>query len=265
MVQPYDYRLSTPSPGEVFFKSIQLGQQQQQAEAQREQARLKNEEALRAKQLQSDVSSWVSNPTPDGFRELSKKYPMEFTKLAGVQKAVEDIDRPAIRNVATNALMAHRNNQPEQVLSILDQRIEAAKDDPQLQKKFQDMKKGYQLYPDNKKLQEAAIVTVLAQDDEGIKIYDRAFKQTEPYVVAGDNLYLKSDIERAVAESEGTGSSNINVKPVVPMGAVEKLKADPKLAVDFDKKYGTPKNPNPSILILGGQTGSAPSGNFQGQ
>jgi hypothetical protein len=98
MVQPYDYTLKTPSPGETFFKAIQLGQQQQEVEARREQARLKNEEALRAKQLQSDVASWVNNPTPDGFRELSKKYPMEFTKLAGVQKAVEDIDRPAIRN-----------------------------------------------------------------------------------------------------------------------------------------------------------------------
>ena len=264
MVQPYNYILNTPSPGETFFKSIQLGQQQQQVEAQREEARLKNEEALRAKKFQGDIASWVSDPTPEGFRQLNKDYPLEFTKLAGVQKALGDIDRPAIRSVSADALMAHRNNQPEQVLSILDQRIEAAQDDPQLQKKFQDMKKGYQLYPDNKKLQEAAIVTVLAQDDEGIKIYDKAFKQTEPYVVAGDNLYLKSDIDRAVAASEGTGGSNINVKPLVPMGAVEKLKADPKLAVDFDKKYGTPKNPNPSILILGGQT-EKPSGNFQGQ
>lgn len=35
MVQPYDYTLNTPSPGEAFFKAVQLGQQQQQAEAQR--------------------------------------------------------------------------------------------------------------------------------------------------------------------------------------------------------------------------------------
>jgi hypothetical protein len=264
MVQPYDYTLKTPSPGEVFFKSIQLGQQQQQVAAQREEARLKSEEALRGKQLQGDIASWVDNPTPEGFRELNKKYPLEFTKLAGVQKAVGDIDRPAIRNVSANALMAHRNNQPEQVLSILDQRIEASQDNPTLQKILQDMKKGYQLYPDNKKLQEAAIVTVLAQDDEGIKIYDRAFKQTEPFVVAGDNLYLKSDIDRAVADAEKTGSSDLRVKPLVPMGAVEKLKADPKLSADFDKKYGTPKNPTPSVQILGGQT-ATPSGNFQGQ
>ena len=263
MVQPYDYRLSTPSPGEVFFKSIQLGQQQQQAEAQREQARLKNEEALRAKQLQSDVASWVSNPTPDGFRELNKKYPMEFTKLAGVQKAVEDIDRPAIRNVSVDALMAHRNKKPEQVLSILDQRIEAAKDNPQLQKKFQDMKKGYQLYRDNPKLQESAIVTVLAQDDEGAKIYDKAFKQTEPYEnVSGIGIVLKSDIDRAVAEAERTGNPDVNVKPIIPEAAVSKLKAGAVTPAKFDSIFGP--GSAAKVMGTGGQT-STSSGNFQGQ
>jgi len=49
MVQPYDYTLKTPSPGETFFKAIQLGQQQQQVEAERLQA-----EAQRAK-VQAEI------------------------------------------------------------------------------------------------------------------------------------------------------------------------------------------------------------------
>lgn len=57
MVQPYDYRLSTPSPGEVFFKSIQLGQQQQQAEAQRAAA-----EAQRAK-VQAEIDKAAKKET----------------------------------------------------------------------------------------------------------------------------------------------------------------------------------------------------------
>jgi hypothetical protein len=263
MVQPYDYTMKTPSPGEVFFKSIQLGQQQQQVAAQREEARLKSEEALRGKQLQGDIASWVSNPTPEGFRELNKKYPLEFTKLAGVQKAVGDIDRPAIRSVSADALMAHRNNQPEQVLSILDQRIEATQDNPTLQKKFQDMKKGYQLYPDNKKLQEAAIVTVLAQDDEGIKIYDRAFKQTEPYEnVSGIGIVLKSDIDRAVAEAQKTGNPDVSVKPIIPEAAVSRLKSGSVTPQKFDSIFGP--GSAAKVLGTGGQT-ATPSGNFQGQ
>ena len=262
MAQPFDYTLKTESPAEAFLKSVQIGQQQQQVQAQRDKVKLEQDKAALEKQFQGDVASWVSNPTPDGFRKLSEKYPLEFTKLAGAQKAVGDIDRPAIRNVSVDALMAHRNKQPEQVLSILDQRIEAAKDNPQLQKKFQDMKAGYQSYNDNPKLQESLIASVLAQDEEGNRIYNNAFKKTEPFVIAGDNLYLQSDIDRAVADAERTGSPAVTVKPVIPTGAVEKLKADPKLSADFDKKYGTPKNPNPSIQILGGQSGS-PAGNFR--
>ena len=49
MVQPYDYTLKTPSPGETFFKAVQLGQQQQEVEAQRLQA-----EAQRAK-VQAEI------------------------------------------------------------------------------------------------------------------------------------------------------------------------------------------------------------------
>ena len=263
MVQPYDYTLKTPSPGEVFFKSIQLGQQQQEADAQREQARLKSEEALRAKQLQNDIASWASNPTPEGFRELNKRYPLEFTKLAGAQKAINDIDRPAIRSVSVDALMAHRNNKPEQVLSILDQRIEAAKDNPQLQKKFQDMKKGYQLYGDDKKLQESGIVTVLAQDDEGVKIYDNAFKQTEPFVnVSGVGIVLRSDIDRAVAEAEKTGNPDVNVKPIIPEAAVSQLKSGMVTPAKFDSIFGP--GSAAKAMGTGGQT-STSSGNFQGQ
>ena len=263
MVQPYDYRLSTPSPSEAFFKSIQLGQQQQQVEAQRDLAKLKRDEFALQKQFQGDVASWVNNPTPEGFRQLTSKYPSEFTALAGVQKAVGDVDRPAIRNVSVDALMAHRNNKPEQVLSILDQRIEAAKDNPQLQKKFQDMKKGYQLYGDNPKLQESAIVTVLAQDDEGIKIYDKAFKQTEPYEnVSGIGIVLKSDIDRAVAEAEKTGNPDVNVKPIIPEAAVSKLKAGAVTPAKFDSIFGP--GSAAKVMGTGGQT-STSSGNFQGQ
>lgn len=263
MAEPFDYTLKTESPAQAFLKAVQIGQQQQQVQAQRDKVKLEADEAARKLKFQGDVASWVANPTPEGFRKLNQAYPLEFTKLAEAQKAVGDIDRPAIRNVSVDALMAHRNKQPEQVLSILDQRIDAAKDNPQLQKKLMDMKTGYQSYADKPNLQESLIVTVLAQDDEGAKIYDKAFKQTEPYVVAGDNLYLRSDINAAVAAAEATGNPNIRIKPVIPMSAVDDLKAGLVSQETFDKSFGP--GSAAKILGTGGQTSAKQSGNFQGQ
>jgi hypothetical protein len=103
---------------------------------------------------------------------------------------------------------------------------------------------------------------VLAQDDEGIKIYDRAFKQTEPFVTAGDKIYLRSEIDRAVAAAEKTGDPNIRVKPVIPMEAANDLKSGLVTKEAFDKAFGP--GSAAKILGTGGQT-ATPSGNFQGQ
>lgn len=263
MVQPYDYSLKIPAPGEAFMSGVQAGQQQLQVENQRAQIKMKENAAALERQFQADVSAWMANPTPEGFKQLSGKYPGEFQTLTGVQKSVESTDRPAILNIATDALMAHRNKQPEKVLQLLDERIEASKDNPALQKKFMDMKVGYQNYADNPKLQESLIASVLAQDEEGRSIYNTAFKQTEPYIIAGNNVFSRAEIDAAIAEADRTGDSNIKVKPVIPAGAIADLKANPKLADQFDQKFGTPTNPNPSADILGGQTSNAPSGSFR--
>lgn len=264
MVQPYDYSLKIASPGEAFLQAVQVGQQRAQIMNQRDKIRMEQEAVKREQQFQADLAAWTQNPTPDGYKNLASKYPTEFQTLAGVRKEVGAIDRPAIRAVAGEALVAHRQNMPERVVEILDQRIEASKDNPALQQKFVDMRKGYQSIKDNPALQESVIATLLEEDEEGSRIYRNAFKKTEKYVIAGNNVFTLAEINAAVAESERSGNPNIGVKPVIPQGAISDLKSNPKLAADFDAKYGTPANPNPSAQILGGQT-DKPSGTFQGQ
>lgn len=263
MVQPYDYSLKIPAPGEAFMSGVQAGQQQLQVENQRAQIKMEEDAAALERQFQADVSAWMANPTPEGHRQLVAKYPSEFQALTGIQKSVEASDRPAIISIARDALMAHRNKQPEKVLQLLDERVEASKDNPALQKKFMDMKAGYQVYADNPKLQESLIASVLAQDEEGRSIYNTAFKQTEPYEnVAGVGIVLKSDIYRAVDAAEKSGSTTVDVTPIIPPGAVDDLKAGRVTTQTFDKVFGA--GSAAKVLGTGGQMGATPSGGFQG-
>jgi ribosomal protein L18E len=263
MVQPFDYTLKIPAPGEAFLSGVQIGQQQQQVQAQRARAEAERDKQMRLSSFGTEVSSWVKNPTPDGYKELMAKYPEFQQEISAVQKGATAAERPLIRQLAGEALMAHRNKKPEVVLSLIDQRIKAVEDNPVLVKKLEDMKSVYQQYSDNPKLQESMIVTALAQDEEGARIYEKAFKETEPYVaVSGVGIVLRSDIDRAVAAAEAGGRSTVDVKPIIPADAEADLKAGRVSPETFDRVFGA--GASAKILGTGGQT-ATPSGTFQRQ
>ncbi len=262
MPQPFDYSLKIQSPGEAFLQAVQVGQQQQQVENQRARAQAELDKQTRLAAFGAEVTNWVKNPTPDGYKQLMAKYPEYQQEINAVQKGASAAERPVIRSLAGEALMAHRNKKPETVISLIDQRIAAAADNPQLVQKLQDMKSVYEQYSDNPKLQESLIVTALAQDEEGARIYEKAFKETEPYVaVSGVGIVLKSDIDRAVAEAEKTGKPDVNVKPIIPADAEADLKAGRVTPQTFDKVFGV--GSAAKVLGTGGQTGAAPSGGFR--
>lgn len=262
MAQPFDYSLKIPAPGEAFMSGMQIGQQQQQVEAQRARAQAELDKQTRLAAFGTEVTNWVKNPTPDGYKQLMAKYPEYQQEINAVQKGASAAERPVIRSLAGEALMAHRNKKPETVISLIDQRIAAAADNPQIVQKLQDMKSVYEQYSDNPKLQESLIVTALAQDEEGARIYEKAFKETEPYVaVSGVGIVLRSDIDRAVAEAEARGSPNVNVKPIIPADAEADLKDGRVTPQTFDKVFGP--GSAAKVLGTGGQTGVAPSGGFR--
>lgn len=262
MVQPFDYTLKVPAPGEAFLSGMQIGQQQQQVEAQRARAEAERDKQTRLASFSADVTNWVRNPTPDGYKQLMAKYPDYQQEITAVQKGASAAERPVIRSLAGEALMAHRNKKPEMVIELIDKRIAAVGDNPQLVQKLQDMKSVYEQYSDNPKLQESLIVTALAQDEEGARIYEKAFKETEPYVtVPGVGIVLKSDIDRAVEAAERSGSPTVDVKPIIPADAEADLKAGRVTPQTFDKVFGA--GSAAKVLGAGGQTGAAPSGNFR--
>ena len=255
MPQPYDYSIGGTDPTEAFLEGVQIAQQGRQAQAQYLRAQAAQAEVDRVGKFQTAVQAVIQDPTPQGWRDLASNFPTEFSKSSGLQKAVDDIDRPAIRSLGRDALMAHRNKNPEMVVKIIDDRIAATTDNPALLKRFQNMKDVYQSYSDNPKLQEGLISSILVEDEEGTRMYNTAFKQTEPYIVAGDYLYLKSNVARAVEEAEKTGNPNITVTPEIPVGAVDDLKSGRVSVQTFDSIFG----PNSSSKVLGMGSGQPTS------
>ena len=75
MPQPFDYTLKVPAPGEAFMSGLQIGQQQQQVEAHRARAQAELDKQTRLAAFGAEVTNWVKNPTPDGYKQLMAKYP----------------------------------------------------------------------------------------------------------------------------------------------------------------------------------------------
>jgi len=240
MVQPFDYRLNLPSPFEAFSQGMQIGAARRQIEKERAEEEEKRRKAEEAAKMREEISAWTRNPTPDGFNELIAKYPEAFEQLSKMQKFYSDTDSKMLTDLSALALAAHRNKRPEQVVSLIDERIRAYDGNPEMVRMLTDLKTGY-LDPNlDEKAKESAIATALIVHggEQGKRIYDTTFKRSEPWVVAGNAIYVRSDLERAVAAAETAGKSTVDVMPIIPADAVNDLKAGRVSAEAFDRVFG---------------------------
>jgi len=241
MVQPFDYRLNLPSPFEAFSQGMQIGAARRQIEKERAAEEEKRRKAEEAAKMREEISAWTRNPTPDGFNELISNYPEAFEQLSKMQKFYSDTDSNMLTNLAAQALAAHRNKRPEQVVSLIDERIRAYDGNPEMVKMLTDLKAGY-LDPNlDEKAKESAIATALIVHggEQGKRIYDTTFKQSEPFIIIpGVGVVLRSDLDRAVAAAEAAGKSTVDVAPIIPQDAEDDLKAGRVSAEAFDRVFG---------------------------
>jgi hypothetical protein len=93
--------------------------------------------------------------------------------------------------------------------------------------------------------------------------YKIAYERKEYEAIPNVGIVLKSDINKAIAAAKAAGSPTIDVQAVIPEDAAADLKAGRVTPAAFDSVFG--KGAANKTLQAGGQTGSAPSGNFQGQ
>jgi hypothetical protein len=265
MVQPYDYSLGTPSTTESFLAGVQSYQNQQKAQAARAaaeaSARADQEKIDRAKNFSLEAQAIVKDPSPSNLSALYAKYPEYGADLDRFSKSLGEADKRTYGTILQRAIIAKDNGQnDQQVSTIYAQGAEAARasNRPDIAEKF-DAAAKMALSP-NMDDNFAARSLLNQFDPDGYKI---AYEQKSYESIPGIGIVLKSDIQKAVDAAQAAGSPTADVQAVIPQDAVADLKAGKVSPAAFDSVFG--KGAANKTLQVGGQTGSTPSGNFQGQ
>ena len=294
MVQPINYAQLAggfQSPQEAFANTIKLREYYLQQQKAAEDARLAKEKAA---QMNADLQDYTTAPTPQKLANLHLNYPSLKESLNAYTQTLSDADKKTTTEFATQAFGLNRAGKPEQVLSLFDTYIKAATEigRPDMAKALTDSKNTFTVIEDPA-AREALIGSVLASTGkEGLDLYDKVYKQPTPEDTPFIKELLAEGLERGSAEFQqaledkrnrdafiavpGVGlfdRDKVNaaakkgattISPQIPQAMIDMLRKNPETRGQFDERYGTPENPNPSNRILGGQTGK-PSGTFQGQ
>ena len=265
MVQPYDYSLGTPSTTESFLAGVQTYQNQQKANAARAaaeaSARADQEKIDRARSFTTRAQEVAKDPSPEKLSALYADFTEYGADIDRFSKSLGEADKRTYGTILQRAIIAKDNGQnDQQVSTIYAQGAEAARasNRPDIAEKF-DAAAKIALSP-NMDDNFAARSLLNQFDPDAYKI---AYERKEYEAIPNVGIVLKSDINKAIAAAKAAGSPTIDVQAVIPEDAAADLKAGRVTPAAFDSVFG--KGAANKTLQAGGQTGSAPSGNFQGQ
>lgn len=261
MVQPYDYSLGVPSPTESFLAGVQSFQGQQKANAASAAAQAEQEKVNRARNFSLKAQEVAKDPSPEKLSALYADFTEYGADIDRFSKNLGEADKRTYGSILQNAIIAKDNGRNDQEVSaIYTAGAEAARNSnrPDIAEKF-DAAANIALNP-NMDDNFAARSLLNKFDPDAYKI---AYEQKDYEAIPNIGIVLKSDIRKAVEAAKASGSPTVDVKAVIPEDAAADLKAGRVSPAAFDSVFG--KGAANKALQAGGQTGSAPSGNFQGQ
>jgi hypothetical protein len=274
-----DYSIAS-NPRQIFLESVALQRAEQDRRAKLE----------RQKSLQTDLAALMEKPDTQSFASFYLKYPEAKEQVEGYRKMMDEGDQKAILEASQTAFILNRENRPEDVNKLFDERIEALKNSkrPALAQTFERAKATYNTTTDPK-AREAVLSTI---------IYNYGGGEAHEKIFGTDVKLDTSIIKNLIAEGLEPGSPEFKealkrdrekISVNLPNGGFfsgtpDELQAilggrpmptnvqkgplpKPKTKADFDRLPvgASYEAPDGSIRTKpGGQT-ATPSGNFQGK
>jgi hypothetical protein len=287
MVQPVNYAQLAggfQAPQEAFLNTIKLREAYLQQQQAREDAR----------NMQADLAAYTSAPTPQKLADLHLKYPALKESLNAYTQTLSDADRKTTTEFATQAFGLNRAGKTEDVLSLFDRYITGAETSGRtdIARVMKDAKETYSKIEDQN-AREGLIGSVLAgTGKDGLDLYDKIWNASgsneltafqKNLVAAG--IEPNSERGRQMAEQFAVNQADPLVELETPSGGKfvgprseyfriygadapkPNVVPSPKSQAEYEALApGTQyRAPDGSLKVKGGQTGSKPSGTFQGQ
>lgn len=185
MPQPFDYSLKIQSPGEAFLQAVQVGQQQQQVEAQRLRAETErkklDEEAARTKNFQTALRSTIRKPSAQAWADLYSDYPTEYAQITEIRKNTSPAKSNLFSSTAVKLLQLDQAGDQAGVDKLLadtsaaiDAGIAAGSIDADTAQQFADMSNTYRTIkdPEARRGTISGLLAVYADKDQ----FDRVSK-----------------------------------------------------------------------------------------
>lgn len=176
MVAPYDYSINVPNPLAGFLQGMQMGQaQRQQQEAMQQQQLERQRAAQQAQQMQAALQDYRTAPTPQKLADLHLNYPALKESLNAYTQTLSDADKKTTTEFAIQAFGLNRSGKTDQVLSLFDTYINAAKEKGRSDiAQAMSVSRDTFAQTDNQDAREALIGSVLASTGkEGFDLYDK--------------------------------------------------------------------------------------------
>jgi hypothetical protein len=274
-----DYSIAS-DPRQIFLESVAL----QRAEQDR------RTKLARQQSLQTDLAALMEKPDTQSFASFYLKYPEAKEQVEGYRKTMSEGDQQAILQASQTAFILNRENRPDDVNKLFDERITALNNSkrPDLAQTFERAKATYNTTTDPK-AREAVLSTI---------IYNYGGGETHEKIFGTDVKLDTSIIKNLIAEGLEPGSPEFKealkrdrekITVTLPNGGFfsgtptelqsiignQPMPANvqkgplpkPTTKADFDKlpAGASYEAPDGSIRTKPGGGGSNATGNFQGQ